>query len=142
MSSAYQGKNHFAMIANLSTGNTKISSPRISNDDTQTTSQMMPHIKGTSRFGKMNPSDRNFTIPGGLMLDTDSEGYASKLQIRDKLLNNSTTRNIRNRTIDVPELHSAKKNAHARSNLGQINSATRRHGHKKGSLPHNSNVVL
>ena len=64
-------------------------------------------------------------LPGGLTLDTDSEvNEHSKLHIREKLLNNSTTRNIRNKTIDVPHLslaqdfRSAKKTLHARSNLG------------------------
>ena len=104
----------------------------------------MPQIKGMSRFAhKQSPSDRNFVIPGSLMLDTDSE-VQSKLHIREKLMNNSTTRNIRNKTIDVPDLHSARKHQHARSNLGQIGSASRRHGQKKGSLPNNNhnNTVL
>ena len=73
--------------------------------------------------GLVSPSDRNFMIPGGLTLDTDSEADQSKLQFREQLMNNSTTRNIRNKTIDVPSLHgdnfrTAKKQGHARSNLG------------------------
>jgi len=55
---------------------------------------------------KHSPSDRNFLIPGSLLLDTDSEVQHSKFSIREKLLNNSTTRNIRNKTIDVPDFHS------------------------------------
>jgi len=45
----------------------------------------MPMIKGkstrfTSKFGGLqSPSDRNFTIPGGLTLDTDSEADISKM---------------------------------------------------------------
>lgn len=84
-------------------------------------------------------------IPGGLTLDTDSEADQSKLHFREKLMNVSTTRNIRNKTIDVPSIHGTSdfrtaKKGHARSNLGQINSATRRGvGQKKGSLPHASN---
>lgn len=57
-------------------------------------------------------------------------------------MNNSTTRNIRNKTIDVPDFHSSRKNAHARSNLSQINSATRRIGSKKHSLQQPINTVL
>jgi len=96
----------------------------------------------TTKFGMQSPSDRNFMIPGGLTLDTDSEVEVSKMAFREKLVNNSTTRNIRNKTIDVPvlgsEFRTAKK-INARSNLGQIQSATRRqHGLKKGSLPHGS----
>ena len=131
-------KNSFTLHTNSSIVNAKISSPRISQEDTAMNSQFMPVIKGASRFTKMggihNPSDRNFMIPGGLTLDTDSELDASKLQIRDKLVNNSTTRNIRNKTIDVPSLvgsdfFSAKKTGNTRSNLGgKINSATRRVG--------------
>ena len=89
----------------------------------------MPKIKGqsntrfTSKFGLGSPSDRNFMIPG-MMLDTDSEADASKFAIREKLLNVSTTRNIRNKTIDVPSLDlrtTAKKaKINARSNLGQV----------------------
>lgn len=68
---------------------------------------MLPQIKGhnTSRFTHKlgSPSiDRNIVIPGTLILDTDSEAETSKLQIREKLINNSTTRNIRNKTIDIP----------------------------------------
>jgi len=75
------------------------------------------------------------------MLDTDSDVQNSKFNIREKLLNNSTTRNIRNKTIDVPDFHSSRKNVHARSNLSQINSATRRVGQKKNSLqPNNTNL--
>ena len=75
--------------------------------------------------GMVSPSDRNFMIPDGLTLDTDSEADQSKLQFREKLHNISTTRNIRNKTIDVPSLHgndfrTAKKQGQARSNLGQI----------------------
>ena len=51
-----------------------------------------------------SPSDRSFMIPGGLTLDNDSEADHSKLLFRDKLLNVNTTRNIRNKTIDVPGL--------------------------------------
>ena len=69
---------------------------------------MQPQIKGmnTSRFTHKlgSPSDRNFLIPGSLTLDTDSEADTSKLFIREKLINNSTTRNIRNKTIDVPSI--------------------------------------
>lgn len=139
---SYQAKNlHSYKQVGL---NPIISSPTISQEDTQMTSQLMPQIKGMSRFNnRQSPSDRNFVIPGSLMLDTDSE-VQSKLHIREKLMNNSTTRNIRNKTIDVPDLHSARKHVHARSNLGQINSATRRIGQKKGSLPPNNinNTVL
>ena len=88
----------------------------------------MPIIKGqsktrfTSKFGLASPSDRNFTMPG--MLDTDSEADNSKFAIREKLLNVSTTRNIRNKTIDVPNLDfrttAKKQKAVARSGMGQI----------------------
>ena len=81
---------------------------------------MPPQIKGTntSRFTHKlgSPSvERSILIPGTLTLDTDSEADASKLQIREKLINVSTTRNIRNKTIDVPSLigseqyHTGKK---------------------------------
>ena len=68
--------------------------------------------------------DRNILIPGTLTLDTDSEADTSKLHIREKLMNVSTTRNIRNKTIDVPsmigsEYRTGKKiKLHTRSNLG------------------------
>lgn len=73
--------------------------------------------------GLVSPSDRNFMIPGGLTLDTDSEADQSKLHFREKLMNVSTTRNIRNKTIDVPSMHGTSdfrtaKKGHARSNLG------------------------
>ena len=80
----------------------------------------------TSRFTNKfaSPSaERNILIPGPLTLDTDSEADASKLQIREKLINVSTTRNIRNKTIDVPsmigsEYRTGKKQKMHRSNLG------------------------
>ena len=60
----------------------------------------------------------------------------------------STTRNIRNKTIDVPSMigseqfrTSRKPKIYTRSNLGQVASA-RRAGLKKGSVPHASNQVL
>ena len=82
-------------------------------------------------------------IPGSLTLDNDSEIDQSKLAIREKLLNVSTTRNIRNKTIDVPNLMGGqdfltakKQGIHGRSTLGNIHSsATRKIGAKKGSLP-------
>ena len=45
----------------------------------------MPMVKGknttrfTTKFGMQSPSDRNFMIPGGLTLDTDSEVEISKM---------------------------------------------------------------
>ena len=79
---------------------------------------------------------RNF-MPGGLTLDTDSELEVSKIHLRHNLANASTTRNIRNRTIDVPhissDLHQKKGNNHY-SNLSKIQSA-RKAGGKKVSLP-------
>ena len=93
-------------------------------------------------MGMQSPSDRSFMIPGGLTLDNDSEVDYSKLQFREKLLNVSTTRNIRNKTIDVPSLlgqeylTAKKPSLHGRSTLGNIHtSATRKIGGKKGSLP-------
>ena len=53
----------------------------------------MPKVKGknatrfTSKFGMQSPSDRNFMIPGGLTLDTDSEAEVSKMAIRENLAN-------------------------------------------------------
>ena len=88
-------------------------SPGISQDETQLTSNFIPpQIRGTtntntSRYTHKlgSPSvDRHILVPGTLTLDTDSEADASKLQIREKLLNVSTTRNIRNKTIDVPSM--------------------------------------
>ena len=65
--------------------------------------------------------------------------------IREKLLNNNTTRNIRNKTIDVPNLMgnndssfmSVKKSSvKGRSTLGNIHATEKRRiGAKKGSLP-------
>ena len=80
---------------------------------------------------------RNF-MPGGLTLDTDSELEVSKIHLRHNLAGNaSTTRGIRNRTIDVPhissDLHQKKGNNHY-SNLSKIQSA-RKAGGKKVSLP-------
>ena len=111
---------------------------------------MLPPIKGNSRFSAKlklgSPSDRNFMIPGGLTLDTDSELDNSKMQIREKLKNNNTTRNIRNKTIDIPgnvgaEFHSPKKQGHARSNMGKLGSARYHVGQKKHSLPQSSNIL-
>ena len=88
-------------------------SPRgISQEETHMTShQLIPKSKN-SRF-----------VQGlGLTLDTDSEADASKLFIREKLMNSNTSRNIRNKTIDVPsygnDYRTPKKGIHARSNLG------------------------
>ena len=115
-----------------------------------------PQIRGTTNTNSSrythklgSPSvERNILIPGTLTLDTDSEADASKLQIREKLMNVSTTRNIRNKTIDVPSMIGSesfrtgkKPKIHTRSNLGQVGSA-RRAGVKKGSVPHASNQVL
>ena len=73
----------------------KLSTSRISQDDTQMTSQIVPTLGGkraTSRLGRnlnerKSPSDRQFLMPGALTLDTDSEIDASKLQNREKLMN-------------------------------------------------------
>ena len=76
-------------------------------------------------------------MPAGLTLDTDSEMEVSKIHLRHKLVNDSTTRNLRNRTIDVPymasELKGTKNNNHY-SNLTKVQSA-RKAGSKKVSLP-------
>ena len=131
----------------------KISSSRISQDDTQMTSQVVPTLGGkraTTRLrgtlnGRKSPSDRQFLMPGALTLDTDSEMDVSKLHIRDKLMATNTTRNFRNKTIDVPsllgsELSTSKKQVHARSNLGNVANtvlanSVRKAGHKKHSMP-------
>ena len=98
-------------------------------------------FENPSHFGlpsaKGKKATRNF-MPAGLTLDTDSEINVSKIHLRQNLANASTTRNIRNRTIDVPqvssELHNGnKKNKHY-SNLSKIQSA-RKAGSKKVSLP-------
>ena len=141
----YKAKNNYA--ANISA----ILSPRISQDDTHMTS--MPQVKNHgsgSRFTNLDRSAQKLVIPGSLTLDTDSEADASKLFIREKLMKNNTSRNIRNKTIDVPSLASDYKTPRkgfgnqqplARSNLGQIQSATRRGvGAKKGSLQHQGNL--
>ena len=75
-------------------------------------------------------------LPGGLTLDTDSELDVSKIQLRQHLTNANTTRNIRNRTIDVPHVSSDlhKKPGNYYSNLSKIKSA-RKAGNKKQSLP-------
>ena len=76
-------------------------------------------------------------LPGGLTLDTDSELDVSKIQLRHHLANANTTRNIRNRTIDVPHIASdlhTKKPGNYYSNLSKIKSA-REAGNKKSSLP-------
>ena len=62
-------------------------------------------------------------LPGGLTLDTDSELDVSKIQLRHHLANANTTRNIRNRTIDVPHVASdlhTKKPGNYYSNLSKI----------------------
>ena len=96
---SYKGYHQASYAANISA----ILSPRISQDDTHMTSipQIKQHGIG-SRF--TDGSDRKLGMPAGLTLDTDSEADASKLFLREKLLNASTTRNIRNKTIDVPSL--------------------------------------
>ena len=83
---------------------------------------MMPVVKGMRNFArKPSPSDRNFLIPGSLMLDTDSDVQNnSKFNLREKMMNNSTTRNIHNKTIDVTEFQNSRKNSLARSNLSQF----------------------
>ena len=77
-------------------------------------------------------------MPAGLTLDTDSEMDVSKIQLRHNLANASTARNMRNRTIDVPQVSSdlnKKKNNHF-SNLSKIQSARKAGiGMKKVSLP-------
>jgi len=78
------------------------------------------------------------------MLDTDSEADVSKLQFREKLNVNSTTRNIRNRTIDVSmhgssEFQTAKKSS--RSNLSKT-KVIRAPGQKKGSVQHTTNQEM
>jgi len=77
-------------------------------------------------MGVVQSARRNFVIPGGITLDTDSEVGASKLQIREKLINNSTTRNIRNRTID-PDV----RYGNYRSNLSNFGGSVRKVGEKK-----------
>lgn len=115
-SASYAAKNAMLYPHSASFANAKLSSPHISREETAVPSNLggkqgsFANNNFTSRFtaSKLNvfqsPSDRNFTIPGVLTLDTDSEAEISKLHIRDKLMNNSTTRNIRNKTIDVPSL--------------------------------------
>ena len=50
ISNPYVAKNSFALHANSSIINAKISSPRMSQEETQMNSQLMPVIKGASRF--------------------------------------------------------------------------------------------
>ena len=73
----------------------------------------------------MSPSDRSFVVPGGLTLDNDSEIDQSKLTIREKMKNAQTTRNSRNKTIDIPMgqdiFSSKKKSVGGRSTLRNIN---------------------
>ena len=84
-------------------------------------------------MGVAQSARRNFVIPGSITLDTDSEVNQSNLHIRDKLMNNNTTRNIRNRTID-PNLH----DGNYRSNLsGSVSKV----GAKKLSLQH-ANLLM
>ena len=84
---------------------------------------------------------RNFSIPGGLTPDTDSEVNQSKLAIRDKLMNVNTTRNIRYNTLDVSnhigqDSMPTKRNVHGRSALGNFHSSmSRKVGGRKGSMP-------
>lgn len=130
MRGSYAKKRHMvaAVQASHSFMNAQISDPLINEDETNMSSMLAPRGKGSARYSRhKSPSNGNFIIPGSLTLDTDSEmNQFSKLQIREKLINNSTTRNIRNRTIDVPglqlekDVRSAKKTVHARSNLGHI----------------------
>ena len=86
-------------------------------------------------------SNRNFSIPGGLTLDNDSDIVHSKLAMRDKLMNVATTRNIRNNTMDVAShlgqdfMPTKRTNVHGRSALGNFNTPMRQIGGKKGSLP-------
>lgn len=129
--------------------NAHISSPQISMDDTHVSSmQYMPQIKGVSpsRFPRQSPSKGNFGFPGGLTLDVDSAlGSQSRLSFKERLGNSSTTRNIRNNTIDIPGVQSggdifrtAKKSVQMRG--AQINSATRKFGTKRASLPQPQNI--
>ena len=82
---------------------------------------------------------RNF-MPAGVTLDTDSEMDVSKIHLRTKLAVGSTTRNSRNKTIDVPymtpDLRTTNKSNHF-SNLTKAQSA-RKTGAKKLSLQHNA----
>ena len=76
-------------------------------------------------------------MPAGLTLDTDSEMEVSRIHLRHKLANDATTRNLRNRTIDVPYMASelkGKKNSNHYLNVTKVQS-TRRAGSKKFSLP-------
>lgn len=118
----------------------KFSSPRISQDetglDTHLTSRMIngPMVKGVGA----NSARRNFVIPGSITLDTDSEADASKLFLREKLMNTNTTRNIRNRTID-PDLHgvaSSVRPSNFRSPLSNMGIGGKNFGNKKQSLQH------
>ena len=68
-------------------------------------STFIPQVRGVGRFPRQSPSNGIFLNAASLTLDTDSElNEQSKLHFREKLMNNSTTRNIRNKTIDVPKV--------------------------------------
>jgi hypothetical protein len=144
-----------------------MSSPNMASDDTglgsglSTSINLMPQVQGLNRdsaykkSSRFNPnnvspsSSRNFAGQE-LSLDIDSARGSKLTMAQQKMVNANTTRNLRNRTIDLPHAQSSaettmksnrvdlNQNLHT-PRLGKMsNNFGRSAGAKKISLPQKS----